>query len=87
MRRIKLTKVKIKKKMPIMDGLTATKELRKRGVKIPIIGVSASFAPDDIIQMKKSGMTSSIGKPLRKNKLLEFLADVLAQHYFPPSHN
>ncbi len=70
----------LRSQMPIMDGLTATKELRDRGLTIPIIGVSASHSTDDIIQMKKSGMTSSIGKPLRKIKLLEFLADIMTIH-------
>jgi CheY-like chemotaxis protein len=64
--------------MPVMDGLTATRKIRQMGLNIPIIGVSASFSAGDIIEMKKSGMTTSIGKPLRKEKLLSFLADVLS---------
>lgn len=50
--------------MPIMDGITATRELRARGTTIPIIGLSAS--PDEATREEalQAGMNDLLAKPI-----------------------
>jgi two-component system, cell cycle response regulator DivK len=56
--------------MPVMDGLTATEEIRKLNKNIPIV-IQTSFAPD-IVKEKafESGCTDFITKPFSADKLI-----------------
>ncbi|WP_075602679.1 PAS domain-containing hybrid sensor histidine kinase/response regulator [Saccharicrinis aurantiacus] len=60
--------------MPIMNGLDATKELRKRGVKTPIIAMTANAMKGDREICINAGMDDYIGKPV-KMELLSSLLD------------
>ncbi|PML55163.1 response regulator [Vibrio lentus] len=60
--------------MPVMDGFTATKEIREHeknlGLsKTPIIALTASVIDDDIQKCFDSGMDGYVAKPVRKEKL------------------
>ncbi|MUK75399.1 response regulator [Aliivibrio fischeri] len=60
--------------MPVKDGFTATKEIRKLekslGLnKTPIIALTASVIDDDIQKCFDSGMDGYVAKPVRKEKL------------------
>ncbi|WP_122032204.1 response regulator [Aliivibrio sp. EL58] len=60
--------------MPVKDGFTATKEIRKLekslGLnKTPIIALTASVIDDDIQKCFESGMDGYVAKPVRKEKL------------------
>lgn len=57
--------------MPIMDGYTATKMIRKETIfnHIPIIALSALASKFEIDKMFSSGMNGYLGKPLKKEKL------------------
>ncbi|MUK38723.1 response regulator [Aliivibrio fischeri] len=62
--------------MPIKDGFTATKEIRKvekaqNRKKIPIIALTASILDQDISKCYESGMDDFIAKPFKKEILLE----------------
>lgn len=65
--------------MPIMDGLTACKILRKNNVTIPIIALTANVMPEDIAQYKAEGFDAHIGKPVEKNILFQVLSQYLAK--------
>ena len=54
--------------MPIMDGVTATKELRKRGDRTPIIALTANDF--DKKKLLCTGMDGFIAKPYHKDDLL-----------------
>ena len=56
--------------MPIMDGITATAEIRKtKGISnIPIIGVSANWEKEG--EALNSGMNSFLIKPVKMDKLI-----------------
>lgn len=60
-------------KMPVMDGYTATKLIREKNSKIPIIAQTA-FA-DDLNKAVESGCSGFISKPFTKKSLLKTLAE------------
>jgi two-component system, sensor histidine kinase and response regulator len=55
--------------MPIMDGLKATQHLRKDGVKIPIIGLSAGVSRAEQDACLAAGMNDFIAKPIELDDL------------------
>jgi len=61
--------------MPEMDGMEATRRIRKiAGVRsIPIIGLTANVLPSIREECSKAGMNDILTKPLRKKELLETL--------------
>jgi len=50
--------------MPEMDGLEATREIRKTGNAIPIIAMTANVFKEDVEKCLAAGMDDHIGKPL-----------------------
>ncbi|WP_299019677.1 ATP-binding protein [uncultured Photobacterium sp.] len=65
--------------MPVMDGFTATKEIRRweskknSGYRLPIIALTASVLDEDIKKCYDVGMDDYIAKPFKKEVLLEKL--------------
>ncbi|MCR9014681.1 PAS domain-containing hybrid sensor histidine kinase/response regulator [Aquiflexum gelatinilyticum] len=56
--------------MPVMNGLEATKIIRKsRGRKITIVGLSANAFQEDVDQAMETGMDSYLTKPLKINEI------------------
>ena len=66
--------------MPVLDGLSATRELRARGVRSRIVGVSADAMRDDQAQALASGMDDYITKPVSLDTLRRVMEDWLAAH-------
>ena len=64
--------------MPEMDGLDATRRLRKRpkdeSGAIPVIGVTARAMPEDRALCLESGMTEYLTKPVRADDLAAAIA-------------
>jgi len=58
-------------KMPIMDGLTATKIIKKINSEIPIIIQSAFAMETDKIEAFKAGCDDYISKPIKFETLIE----------------
>jgi len=56
--------------MPVMDGYTATKEIRKFNNTIPIIALTASISIDIQEKAEEVGMNGFITKPFNPNELL-----------------
>lgn len=52
--------------MPIMDGLTATREIRKlpQGANVPIIAISANAYDEDKARCFEAGMNAFLAKPI-----------------------
>ena len=65
-------------RMPVMDGLTATKEIRnldKKDAKtIPIIAMTANVFDEDVERSLQAGMNAHLSKPIEPNVLYETLA-------------
>lgn len=68
-------------RMPIMDGLTATSNIRamdREDVKaIPIIAMTADAFEEDIEKAKAAGITSYLAKPVNVKLLYETLENLL----------
>jgi CheY-like chemotaxis protein len=70
--------------MPVMDGLTATQEIRRLerqrgGAATPIIIVSASCQPEHIASGRAAGAQRHLSKPISAQALIDALADVLIE--------
>ncbi len=62
--------------MPIMDGYTTTREIRKNPVwaSLPIIAVTASAMVNDLARCRAAGMNDHIAKPIRPHQMYAILA-------------
>jgi len=68
-------------KMPRMDGLAATRAIRKlKGPagRAPIIALTANADPDDVREYLAAGMVGVVEKPIKPDRLLEALDAALA---------
>jgi len=62
--------------MPVMDGLSAAREIRSRelgGARAPIIALTASAMTDELDRCTAAGMDALLVKPLELPKLCEIL--------------
>ena len=70
-------------RMPVMDGLEATKEIRKLeyGNDVKIIGISAHVFKEEIKNVMSVGMDSFIKKPYQFHEIYECLNDKLSVEF------
>ena len=62
--------------MPEMDGMTAARELRKRGfaaAELPIVALTANAYPEDIDNCLAAGMQAHCSKPLSMDRFEQIL--------------
>lgn len=64
-------------KMPVMDGLEATKRLRENGVTVPIIALTAFAYDNDRNVALAAGCTDYITKPYRAELLRKTISTLL----------
>jgi CheY-like chemotaxis protein len=64
-------------KMPNMDGLEATREIKKSHPEIPIIAQTAFAMENDERLSLEAGCNSYLSKPIKANKLMEVLSTFL----------
>ena len=69
-------------RMPVMDGLTATQEIRKLdhpdAATIPIIALSANAFEEDVKRCIQAGMNDHLSKPVDMEKLEEMLRKLIS---------
>ena len=59
--------------MPEMDGLTATKELRKKGFSIPVIAITGNDESESKAEAISAGMNDFVTKPIRVESIKQLL--------------
>ena len=64
--------------MPVLDGLSTIKKLRKQGFKKPIVSLSANVMESDIEKFQKAGADDYLHKPILPEKLDAILAKYLS---------
>ena len=66
-------------RMPEMDGLQATRALRARGERLPIIAFTANAFPEDVKACREAGMNDFVVKPARKKALVDAILNVMPE--------
>lgn len=71
-------------RMPVMDGITATKEIRALNrtdaLTIPIIAMSANAFTEEVDNSLRAGMNDYLAKPVEPLKLYRTLADKISSN-------
>lgn len=75
-------------KMPVMDGLEATRRLRALPVnnplrQIPIIGLTANAVPEELDKCRLAGMNTWVTKPIQVEALMAAIHHLLVNKYKP----
>jgi CheY-like chemotaxis protein/HPt (histidine-containing phosphotransfer) domain-containing protein len=71
--------------MPEMDGLAATRELRKNNFKLPILAMTANAMKADLDACLAAGMDDHVTKPIERKALVETLRRWLPRRSVFPS--
>ncbi|MGE3909051.1 MAG: ATP-binding protein [Chloroflexota bacterium] len=66
--------------MPDMDGFALTEEIRRRGLDVPVIAMTADVLDETRERCQRSGMNDYLTKPLR----LEYLEAMVARWHLRP---
>ena len=66
-------------KMPIMDGLEATMEIRKTDSKVPIIALTANAFDSDKQKALEAGCNNYMAKPIVAAELLQLMIKYLGK--------
>ncbi len=68
--------------MPVMDGMTAARAIRRLGgwlASIPIIAVTADAMPEQVKLCMAAGMDAHVSKPLRPENLFSVIDEALSR--------
>ena len=63
--------------MPVMDGLTATRIIREKGIKTPIVALTAHAMQEERDRCYASGCTDFLTKPILRDSLLSAVANII----------
>lgn len=63
--------------MPVMDGLTATRHIRERGLQVPVVAMTANALSTDRDRCIAAGMNDFVSKPIRPQELYRVVSQWL----------
>lgn len=63
--------------MPVMDGITATRLIRQKGISTPIIALTAHALESDKTTCMKAGMDGFVSKPVRRQDIYEAIQSLV----------
>jgi CheY-like chemotaxis protein len=66
-------------KMPVMDGLEATKAIRESNAEIPIVALTANAFDSDRQLAMEAGCNDFLSKPVSREKCLKAIAEQLGE--------
>lgn len=66
--------------MPIMDGFTATEEIRKKDKNTPIIALTGAVLNDEKLKCLSIGMNEYVSKPFDAKKLLNLINKLIQEN-------
>jgi CheY-like chemotaxis protein len=70
--------------MPVLDGLSATKIIRRElsspAKDVKIIAMTANVLQEDVQRYLEAGMNAYVSKPFRQEELLEKMSALLSEH-------
>jgi signal transduction histidine kinase/ActR/RegA family two-component response regulator len=69
--------------MPVLDGYEATRMMREKGIRIPIIALTASLATEVVEKVNGTGVDDLIVKPFVPDKLFKMLLHYTGIHPYP----
>ena len=64
--------------MPKKTGLEVCRSLRERGLRVPIVALSASVLPDEIARTKSAGFDLFLSKPISPADLRDAVRRLVA---------
>jgi PAS domain S-box-containing protein len=59
--------------MPIMNGLDCTRELRRQGIRIPVLALTGYALKENLDEFLAAGMNDCLAKPLEERRLLALI--------------
>lgn len=65
--------------MPIMDGLEATRQLRAKGLTLPIVALTANAMTSDMERCRVAGCTDFLSKPVQRERFFDVVQRYLTQ--------
>ena len=66
-------------KMPVMDGLEATKRIKEAHPELPIVALTANAFDEDVQHSMQAGLNAHLSKPVDPDVLFETLEALLHQ--------
>lgn len=73
--------------LPDTDGFSLCQKLRERGVDAPILFLTSSHEPEDVLRQFELDATEYLMKPIGKHQLLSRLAEVIDGERMSPSEH
>ena len=67
--------------MPVMDGYEATRILRERGIKTPIIALTANLPREIEERIKSTGINDIVVKPFIPSELFKLILHYTGIHH------